>query len=325
LSTSLNEALLREAQDATSVFEELGDVSGLARSWRSEAQALYWMGKYREATAAAEWTVDFASKADDRHGRAWGLRMLARLLYDGPIPHPEALRRCDELLVAAGDDRALVANIKNTLAALHMTQANDAEARELIDDAITTYEDLGNPYGVATALGFESAGLHRAEGDLAAAERDLRRALDLLIAVGEKGVLSTLAARLAELLTSLGREEEAENFLRMSEESAGADDWVSQSLIKEVRASLLARRGMPERGVALAREALALAEETDDVDARAWKRLKLAELLSSAGEPTESARLLGEAIDLSETKQNTRLARAARQALAGQSFSVKES
>jgi class 3 adenylate cyclase/predicted ATPase len=321
-SAYLNEELLREARDAASVFEQLGDVQGLARAWRSQTQALYWMGKYRSAAVAAERTTDFAAQAGDRHARVWGLQLLARSLYDGPTPHREAIRRCEEILAAAGDDRALAAGIKDILAALHTTQGNTAEARLLVDDAIKTYEDLGNPYALATGLGFESAGLHRAEGDLAAAERDLRRALDLLTAMGEKGVLSTLAARLADLLTSQDREQEAEHFLHISEESAGADDWVSQSMIKEVRASLLARRGESERAVTLAREAFALAEDTDDVDLRAWRRIKLAELLRSAGESAESARLLEEAIDLFEAKENPRGAEAARQALAGSTPAV---
>jgi class 3 adenylate cyclase len=52
-SPTVNEDLLREAREAASVLEELGDEQGLARAWRAEAQALYWMGERGAAASAA--------------------------------------------------------------------------------------------------------------------------------------------------------------------------------------------------------------------------------------------------------------------------------
>ena len=64
-------------------------------------------------------------------------------------------------------------------------------------------------------------------------------------------------------------------------------------------------RGAFDEAVAVAREALALAEDSDDVDLRAQRRVKLANRLMSAGKPAEGACLLEEAIDLFEAKENS--------------------
>jgi hypothetical protein len=57
----------------------------------------------------------------------------------------------------------------------------------------------------------------------------------------------------------------------VSEERAAGDDWISQTGIKSVRASLLARRGEFEAAMTLAREALADAEGRDN---QYWRGLR---------------------------------------------------
>jgi class 3 adenylate cyclase/tetratricopeptide (TPR) repeat protein len=313
--TSMDD-LLREAREATSAFQELGDERGLARAWLSQAQTLYWLGEYRAATAAAERAVSVAEQVGDWHEQAWGLRLLASSLHEGPTPASEAIQRCEEILAMAGDDRSLAAVVQRKLAALYEMQGELSEARRCADNAIEIFEDLGLPVPLAAAVGFEGAGVNWVTGDLAAAERDLRRAVDLLTAIDEKGVLSTLAVNLAALLCEEGKEDEAEHFLRMSEETAAADDYVSQTGIKSVRASLLARQGEVEAAVTLARGALADVERTESVWWRALRRMDLAEVLVLAGGAAEAAQLLEEAIDLFEPKGNLLWAERVRGALA---------
>jgi tetratricopeptide (TPR) repeat protein len=311
------EDLLREAREAISAFQELGDEHGLARAWRSKAQALYWLGELGAAAAAAEQAIGFAERVGDQHERTEGLLFLAAALDEGPTPASEAIRRCEEILALAGEDRLLAAGIQRKLATLYRMRGKLTEARRLADNAVEIYEDLGLPLALAAALGFERSGVHWATGDLASAERDLRRAIDLLTAMDEKGTLSTLAVNLAHLLCEEGKGEEAEHFLQVSEERAGADDWVSQSGIKSVRASLLARQGQFEAAMTLAREALADAEDRDNQFWRGVRRVSLAEVLTFAGEVDEAARLLGEAISLFETKGDLLFAGRARETLAG--------
>lgn len=302
-SATENQDLLREAEQATSALEQLGDEQGLARAWRAQAQALYWMGKRDASVVAAERAVDLAERIGATQERAMATGVLVASLIDGPTAAPAAIRRCEEILASADVGGQSAAHTKRKLSMLYAMQGETGEARRLVDEALEIYEELGLPLPLAAALGFESATIHWTEGDLGAAEGDLRRAVDLLRTMDEKAVLSTLAARLAEILARQEKnEEEAEELLRGSEKAAGEDDWVTHLTIKEARAVLLSRRGDFEAAVSLAREAVALADETDDLEARAWQRLGLAEVLTRAGRPVEAEALLGEAIELFEAK-----------------------
>jgi tetratricopeptide (TPR) repeat protein len=316
-SATVNEDLLREAQEATSAFEELGDEQGLARAWRAQAQALYWMGHRDDAVAAAERALYFAERIGDMQEGAQARGLVVASLVDGTTPIPKAIRRCEEILASADIWPQSAAHTKRKLSMLYSMQGEVGEGRRLIDEAVEIYEELGLPLPLAAAIGFESAGVHWIEGDLAAAEDDVRRAVDLLTAMNEKGVLSTLAARLADILCRQDRPQgEVEDLLRLSEDLAAADDWLTHLTIKHVRARLLARRGEFAEAVSLARDALALAEGTDDPESQAWESVELAEILVLAGRPAEAEPLLDAAIGLFEGKGHTFGAREAHETLA---------
>jgi class 3 adenylate cyclase/tetratricopeptide (TPR) repeat protein len=316
-SPTINEDLYREAQHATSVFEELGDEKGLARSWRAQAQALYWMGYRDDALAAAERALYFAERIGDTPEGAQARGLVVSSLVDGTTPVPQAIRRCEEILASADIRLQSAAHTKRKLSMLYSMRGEVAEGRRLIDEALEIFEELGLPLPLAAALGFESAAVHWIEGDLAAAEGDVRRAVGLLTAMNEKGMLSTLAARLADILSLQDEQKgEVEDLLSWSEDLAGADDWSTHSTIKQVRARLLARQHEFEGAVSLAREALALAEETDDPESQAWERVEFAEILILAGRPAEAEPLLDAAIVLFEGKGHTFGAQEAHKALA---------
>ena len=97
-------------------------------------------------------------------------------------------------------------------------------------------------------------------GDPVAAERHLRWGYEKLNEIGELSWLSTTTALLAEAVYLSGRSEEAEELTRASEEYAGAEDSYSHALLRNVRAKVLARRGVAEgaeaRGGGLDRESV---------------------------------------------------------------------
>jgi tetratricopeptide (TPR) repeat protein len=224
-------------------------------------------------------------------------------LVDGPTPAPAAIERCEEILASGELGVGFAAQVKRKLSKLYAMRGEIDKARRLIDEAVETYEELGLPLPLGAALGFESAGVHWAGDDLAAAESDLRRAVELLSSMDERSTLSTLTALLAEILIRREKDEsEAEDLLRVSEEMAGKDDWVTHLSVKEARSLLLSRRGEFEAAVSLAREALVLADGTDDLVASAWQRVGFAEILARAGRSEEAEPLLAEAIELFDAK-----------------------
>jgi hypothetical protein len=79
---------------------------------------------------------------------------------------------------------------------------------------------------------------------------------------------------------------------------------------------VLARGGHLERGEALAREAVAIVDRTDDIDMRGWLRTDLVEVLSFAEKTEEASSVLEEAVRLAEQKEDLILLERARARLA---------
>ena len=108
--------------------------------------------------------------------------------------------------------------------------------------------------------------------------------------MGDRALLSTTAALLAQALLAQGRDEEAERFAELSEELAPADDLITQVLWRGVRARTLAGRGLIEEAERLAREAVALAETSDFVNDRGDALFDLAVVLSAGRAARADAR-----------------------------------
>ena len=155
-------------------------------------------------------------------------------------------------------------------------------------------------------------------GDAAAAEDEIRAAYEVLERweMGEKGLLSTQAARLAQSLYAQQRYEEAEHQTRISEQAGASDDMMTQVLWRQVRAKALARRGEDGAAEDLAREAVALVEPTDALDMRADALVDLAEVLRLVGRKEEPKGVLEDALRLYERKGNVVSAARARDVLA---------
>src|SRR5204863_8432533 len=113
-------------------------------------------------------------------------------------------------------------------------------------------------------------------GDLAAAERELRRDYEALSSMGEKYLLPTLATRLAAVLIAAGRWDEAEPLVAGAEEMVAPDDVDAQATCRSARAKLLVHAGRADEGVAAAQAAVELLRPTEGV-------LNLADALADAG------------------------------------------
>jgi predicted negative regulator of RcsB-dependent stress response len=149
-------------------------------------------------------------------------------------------------------------------------------------------------------------------GDLDAAERELRRDYAALSEMGEKYLLSTVAAELARVLCEQGRDDEAWEFNRVAEELTAGDDVTSQALWRSVRGRLLARAGDdPAGALSFAGRAVGLLAETDARDTQADALLDLAEVEGLIGRPEDAAVHVREALRMLEAKGNLVAARRA--------------
>jgi tetratricopeptide (TPR) repeat protein len=141
-------------------------------------------------------------------------------------------------------------------------------------------------------------------GDPVAAEQHLRRGYRALEEAGETGLLSGLAALLADAIFAQGRFEEAEQYTHISGEAAAPDDSFSQILWRAVRAKAFARQGRVVEAERLARDAVTLAEDTDDINGHGDALMALAEVLRLAERPSEAVPVVQEALNLYERKGN---------------------
>jgi hypothetical protein len=104
-------------------------------------------------------------------------------------------------------DRQAEAILLALLGSLVAMQGEFERARRLVTDARSMLEELSLPVRVAY-VGIEAWRIEMLAGDAVAAEFELRRSYDILVDVGEKYLLSTVAGLLAQTLYILGRLDE---------------------------------------------------------------------------------------------------------------------
>ena len=285
------EELVRVAEHAIPLLEELGDELGLAKAWWLRSEADVNAGRWGARAEALERALTHARRVRDSRESSTIIAFLAQALQYGPTPVPDAIRRCEELRAEAEGDPAVEAAIASTLADLHAMQGQFDVARRLYADAVALYDELGLRYQRAGRT-FVAASIELLAGNTDAAVRELRWGYDALAQMGERGVRSTLAAFLAQALVEDGRFADAEEFAQVSAETGAAADVVTQAVWRGARARARAHFGDVVEGERLAREALRLAEGTDFLDLQAGSLLNLAEVLHLADRHKEAAGLI---------------------------------
>ncbi len=304
------EQLRRVADDAIPELEAAGDDLGLAKAWRRIAD-VHWMGsQWREQEEALERALPYAEKAGDSRETGSILMRLAMALYWGPTPAPEAIERAEQALGRAQGNPAVESAFLVSLAGLQAMSDRFDEARGLLERGEGIAEELGFMLWFA-GFSLVSADVELLAGDPAAGERRLRHGFDVLKEMGERGVLSWVASRLARTVYVQGRYDEAEKLAKTSEQLGGRGDAASRIESRSIRAKVLAHRGSFDEAESLAREAVQLAGQTDDIGSQATAIRDLAEVLDLAGRTNEVTSLLLRARTLFEQKGNVVAARAA--------------
>jgi class 3 adenylate cyclase/tetratricopeptide (TPR) repeat protein len=302
-----SEGLVRVANEAIAGLEPLGDDAGLSKAWWLLGEVHSIAGHWQKRADALERALDHARRGGS--SEVTGLvALLAQALYYGPTPADEALVRCREFLAEAVGDRSLEAALQGTLGGLHAMRGDFDEARGLHARAVTTYEEMGHHFRRASRslVGGE---IEMLAGDAAAAEQELAHGCEILERMGERGLRSTLTAFLARALAAQELFDEAEERTRYCEQTAGADDLVTQVVWRSTRAVVLAHRGEHAPAGSLAEEATALSADTDFLDLRASALAGLAEVLVLAGRDDDAAVAAESATAIYERKGNVVAAR----------------
>ena len=227
-----------------------------------------------------------------------GWRAAAR--FYGPTPASEVLAWMDEQDPRERQHPRARLTQAVTLAMLGRFD----EARALVVRARSDLADRGSVIQLGAMTAILAIRVEYLAGDYDAAAQLGDEGCRLLEEAGEKGFLSTAAGNFAQALFALDRLEEAEAWAGRAAEIGASDDTVTQMLWRQPRAKLLARRGELEEAQVLAREAVAIGEETDMLDTQGDAYADLGEVLILAGKRDEAAAAFEQALERFERKGN---------------------
>jgi hypothetical protein len=308
-------ALLALAAEARPVFAEADDEVGLTDAWVTTAWAQFVRSRWGAMLDAVEHAIAHARRAGytrwERELPAWK----GTALFYGPTPVEEILRWQE-------DEQPQHSMALNHRAVIEAYRGRFAAARALLATADNAAGERGESlWRVGGAMAEWE--VETLAGDAVAAERAARRACDWLEELGETGFRSLAIGQLAWSLNSLGRLDGAERLTYEAEELAAADDVISNILWRQVRARLHARAGRYSDGEQLAREAVALAEETETLNLHASALADLGGICVLAGRKDEGRRHLAHALELYERKGNIVSAARVREALGGPETAAK--
>ncbi|MEO6578297.1 MAG: adenylate/guanylate cyclase domain-containing protein, partial [Candidatus Limnocylindria bacterium] len=200
-----------------------------------------------------------------------------------------------------GDDRRAQGVVLCALAHLYALVGQFSEARSLYQTARETLHELGGSMMAAT-VSVDSGRVELLAGDPVLAERELRADYEVLAAAGERYTLSTIAAMLAEAVLLRGNVEEALDLTTQSEELSAEDDVESQNLWRRVRARILAGRGDTAGALALVNQAHRLVEKTDAPLLKANTLVDLANMYAAVGKFERGVGVARRALALFEAK-----------------------
>jgi predicted ATPase/class 3 adenylate cyclase len=311
-SIGQQESMVELVEQEIPELEAMGDDRALARAF-SLLTYVYWTGgRFGDAAAAAERAIRHATAAGDQVTARRFLGSLAISALYGPMPVPEAIATCEEVLARAADDRKVRARAELAIGQLEAMRGDFERARVLYRRSRAALEELGCLF-LAALTSLVSSIIEFLAGDLAAAESELRMDYRRLEEMGERNYISTTAGLLADALYRQGRYDESAEFAGVCEHVASQDDVASQFHWRCVRGKLKARQGAMDEAESLLSAATALIETSDQLDLQGNGLLDFAEVRELAGAPADAAALSEQAAVLFERKGNVVSALRARQ------------
>ena len=281
------QAAMTVVDAASATLRDHGDELGQARAAYLMSDLSWLRGDTVTSYAEAERMLAHARRAGSGFDVATALIFMAWGLVEGPLPAAEAIARCDVLTVEAAGQRAAELNIRGCRAVLTAMSGDYAGVRHEMAEARAGLAELH--LGVIAAyLALLGAIAETLAGDPVAAERAVRDAEAMIVGSEARWYLSFIYADLAHAVLAQHRlPEAAEAVARLETLPAPCDaEWVIKR--HTARALLAAEQGEPERGLADARAAVAVADETHLIVCRAGAHRTLAELLSATGQADEA-------------------------------------
>jgi DNA-binding SARP family transcriptional activator len=292
---------LDTARRAADVFERFGDQGGLAEAMCEQATILAFSGRCSEGAVAAERAMTLAREVGDPWQRATAAGLVAFAVAEGPVPVPEAIARCEELVAeATGDEVPWRAH--GALAWLYAHVGRAEDARGLAASVLAAARRDGAIRRVHVALECATR-VELALGDQAAVERQVRFSHELLEVDVMPGTLSGVEAILACLVAPSGDVEEARRLAHSARAKASSgDDFYLEVLWRSALALVNAREGRSDEAILLSEEAVKRADAGDALLFRARTLEDAATVHDLLGDRDGAVKALRLALDAYERK-----------------------
>jgi predicted ATPase/class 3 adenylate cyclase len=285
------------------VLEAAGEAAGVARA--SGVLAMVEMyDSFEGAGRALLRAADNARRAGDRRQETLYLSQAGTPWVYGPGTVAEGIVRCEEILEAVRGARSAEGNALANLGMLKAMLGEFDLGRELVAEGCKMLADLGRMVDATELRGERMGTLEMLRGDAAAAEREVREAVEFLRQSGDLIYLTSQEAELARALWAQGRFEEAEQLSRSSQAHAGPEDLMAQAQWRQTRALVLASAGKRVEAEQLARAATEVLAHTDFIWMKALGSETLGTVLELCGDPPGAIGAFREALDAWERKGN---------------------
>jgi class 3 adenylate cyclase/tetratricopeptide (TPR) repeat protein len=291
----------QEIEATISIFEAAGDEAGLAMACRLLAWVAGTACRFGDAAAASRKAVEHARLAGDVRQERRAATAYAAAASLGPTLVDEAIDRCEAAMEQTAGDRQSEGYLRAVLAGLYAMQGEFEHARMQLARSRSIFEELGLQMEKAR-VEWDAGAIERLAGNLDGAATALRSAYDMLDAVGETFLRSTVAGFLAQTLVEQGALDEASTFCDRSRELTTEADIATQALWRYVRGRILVRQGAPADAESITREAITLLEPTDAIVYKIEARVALGESLAAAGRIDEARDAYESARSLAEEK-----------------------
>lgn len=299
---------------AVPALEAHDDTFGLARAHSAYATVFDWQMRHDLAVAHAR-RAETAYRLLGHAGQADTLVVVGEAR--GATPLAEAIRTCETSLALRPDHLRRVAYLRLHLGYLRALGGEIEGARAAASVASTELEELGEELGLGTSALWYLGGTEAVLGDRERAEAIWQRGLDYTRdRPGLPEWHAYFLARLGELAFERGDPDTASDLAERARVIGIEADRETEIAWRRVAARAAAVTGHPRKARRLAREALALADRTDDVMLRSGARLDLAEVLSRDGRAADGRAHLLDALGLLDRKGAVLPARHARERFA---------
>jgi hypothetical protein len=309
--------VLEVADRAEPVLREAADHHGLAKVHDARAYVFDMLHQAANVEREAELAIAHARSAGSRFHELELHWWLFWQLPQGPRPVEDAIRRCHELRAEIQDDPAAEAAFLESLGELEAMRGRFEEARMHARASIAKREELGL-HMLQTKMQLRLGAIELLAGNPQAAEEVFREAHDEQARRGDVETAAHAASLLIEALLVQDRLADAEALLPAAQQAEAGDAVAPQVRSRCARAKILVRKGDVASAEALARHAVALTRDTDDLNLQGAALTALAEVLTAGDRSAEARAAAEDALQLYERKGNLVLADTARTFLATQ-------